>query len=211
MPRRNPRSRRRTGAAATVHDVARLAGVSAITVSRALNKPQQLSADTLEHVRAAIIRTGYTPNLLAGALRSAQSRLVAAVVPTIAGPVFLDTVQALTDALDAKGYQLLLGQAGYAASREDALLDAIIGSRPVGIVLTGMAHSPQGRRRLAAARIPIVETWDLGPEPIDMAVGFAHEPIGKAVHEYLRGLGRRRVAVISADDERARRRAAGLA
>jgi len=210
MDPRNPRPRRRLGAAATVHDVARLARVSAITVSRALNKPDQLSGDTLERVRAAIARTGYTPNLLAGALRSAKSRLVAAVVPTIAGPVFLDTIQSLTDALDAKGYQLLLGQAGYAASREDVLLDAIIGSRPVGIVLTGMAHSPEGRRRLAAARIPIVETWDLGPEPIDMAVGFAHEPIGKAVHEYLRRLGRRRLAVISADDERARRRAAGF-
>jgi LacI family gluconate utilization system Gnt-I transcriptional repressor len=213
MASRNPaarRARRRTGAAATVHDVARLAEVSAITVSRALNRPEQLSTRTLERVRAAIARTGYTPNLVAGALRAAKSRVVAAVVPTVAGPVFLDTVQSLTDALDAKGYQLLLGQGGYGASREDALLDAIIGSRPAGIVLTGFEHSPEGRQRLQGARIPVVETWDLGAEPIDMAVGFDHRRIGAAVCDFLWAAGRRHLALVSGDDERARRRAAAF-
>src|SRR5688572_8301037 len=103
----------------TVHDVARLAGVSAITVSRALNTPAQVSAETLQRVRDAVQRTGYVPNLLAGGLRSSKSRLVAAVVPTLAGPVFLETIEALTAALAERGYQLMLGQSGYADSRED--------------------------------------------------------------------------------------------
>jgi LacI family gluconate utilization system Gnt-I transcriptional repressor len=199
-----------SGGTTTVKDVARLARVSAITVSRALNVPEQVSPDTLERVRAAIARTGYVPNLLAGGLRSARSKLVAAVVPTIAGPVFIETIQALTDALDEKGYQLMLGQSGYKVSREDALLDAIIGRRPVGIVLTGMTHSPQGRRRLLGCGIPIVETWDLAPTPIDMAVGFSHDLIGEAVCEYLHSRGRRKVALLSGDDERAKRRVAGF-
>jgi LacI family gluconate utilization system Gnt-I transcriptional repressor len=197
-------------AAATVKDVARLAGVSAITVSRALNRPDAVSPDTLQSVRRAIARTGYVPNLLAGGLRSAQSKLVAAVVPTVAGPVFLDTIQALTDALDERGYQLMLGQSGYRNSREDALLDAIIGRRPVGMVLTGMTHSDAGRRRLLAARIPVVETWDLAPQPIDMAVGFDHDAIGVAVFRHFNERGRRHFALVSGDDERARRRARGF-
>ena len=205
-PARAPRAR----AAATVKDVAKLAGVSAITVSRALNAPDTLSPDTLRRVRRAIERTGYVPNLLAGGLRLARSKLVAAVVPTVAGPVFLDTIQALTDALDEHGYQLMLGQSGYRTSREDALLDAIIGRRPVGMILTGMSHSEQGRRRLLSAGIPIVETWDLAPEPIDMAVGFDHERIGEAVCEHLHARGRRHVALVSGDDERAHRRAKGF-
>jgi LacI family gluconate utilization system Gnt-I transcriptional repressor len=191
---------------ATVNDVARLAGVSAITVSRALKSPERLSAPTLERVRAAIGRTGYVPNLLAGGLRSAQSRLVAAVVPTIAGPIFLDTIQALTDALDARGYQLILGQAGYRESREDALLDALIGRRPTGILLTGLMRSDEGRRRLFNSGIPVVETWDLTPTPIDMLVGFSHERIGEAVAAFLRSRGRRQAAIISGDDPRAKRR-----
>jgi LacI family gluconate utilization system Gnt-I transcriptional repressor len=187
-------------------DVARIARVSPITVSRALNAPERVSPKALERVQKAVKRTGYVPNLLAGGLRSAKSRLVAAVVPTISGPVFQGMIQALTDALDERGYQLLIGQSGYKTSREDALLDAIIGRRPIGIVLTGMMHSVEGRRRLLAAGIPVVETWDLSKPAIDMTVGFSHEAVGEAVCEYLFRKGRRRFAVLSGDDERGARR-----
>ena len=148
------RSRRGTGAV-TLHDVAKLAGVAPITASRALNTPAQVSEEVRKKVADAVARTGYVPNRLAGSLASTRSRLVAAVVPTIAGPVFLETVQSLTEALAEQGYQLMLGQAGYAGNREDALLDAIIGRRPDGIVLTGILHSPEGRRRLMACGIPV--------------------------------------------------------
>jgi LacI family transcriptional regulator, gluconate utilization system Gnt-I transcriptional repressor len=199
---RERRARRGSGSI-TLADVAKLAGVSAITASRALNTPGRVSPDTLRRVREAIERTGYIPNMLAGGLASTRSRLVAALVPTIAGPVFLETIQALTEALAESGYQLMLGQSGYAHSREDALLDAIIGRRPDGIVLTGIMRSPEGRRRLLAAGIPVVETWDLTPTPIDMLVGFSHEEVGGAVAEYLHGHGRRRPAIVTADDPRA--------
>jgi LacI family gluconate utilization system Gnt-I transcriptional repressor len=139
-------------------------------------------------------------------LASTRSKLVAAVVPTISGPVFLETVQALTAALAERGYQLMLGQAGYVRSREDALLEAIIGRRPDGIVLTGIMHSAEGRRRLLASGIPVVETWDLTPTPIDMLVGFSHVEVGRAVAEFLHTKGRRRFAVVTGDDERASRR-----
>ena len=117
-----------------------------------------------------------------------------------------ETVQALTDALAERGYQLMLGQSGYVGNREDALLDAIIGRRPDGIVLTGIMHSAEGRRRLLAAGIPVVETWDLTPTPIDMLVGFSHADVGRAVAEFLHAKGRRRLAVVTGDDERATRR-----
>jgi LacI family gluconate utilization system Gnt-I transcriptional repressor len=67
-------------------------------------------------------------------------------------------------------------------------------------------RSAQGRRRLQASAIPLVETWDLTPTPADMLVGFSHEGVGEAVAEFLYQRGRRRVAVISASDERAQRR-----
>jgi LacI family gluconate utilization system Gnt-I transcriptional repressor len=190
----------------TLHDVAKLAGVAPITASRALNRPDQVSADVLKKVGDAVARTGYVPNLLAGGLASTRSRLVAAVVPTIAGPVFLETVQSLTESLAERGYQLMLGQSGYSGSREDALLEAIIGRRPDGIVLTGIMHSAEGRRRLLASGIPVVETWDLTPTPIDMLVGFSHVEVGRAVAAFLQAKGRRRFAVVAGDDERATRR-----
>ena len=205
-----PRRSRRGSGAVTLHDVAKLAGVAPITASRALNTPAQVSEEVRKKVADAVERTGYVPNRLAGSLASTRSRLVAAVVPTIAGPVFLETVQSLTEALAEQGYQLMLGQAGYAGNREDALLDAIIGRRPDGIVLTGILHSPEGRRRLVACGIPVVETWDLTPTPIDMLVGFSHVDVGRAVATFLHGKGRRRLGVVAGDDERALRRTAAF-
>jgi LacI family gluconate utilization system Gnt-I transcriptional repressor len=205
-----PAARKRPSPSATIRDVARLAGVSLITVSRALNEPQRVSPDTLKRVQDAVATTNYVPNLMAGALRSSRSRLVVALVPTLSGQLFISAIQSLTHSLEAQGYQLILGQIGYSDSREDALLDAIIGRRPDGIVLTGILHSPEGRRRLMASGIPVVETWDFSPTPIDMLVGFSHERVGQDVCEYLHQRGRRNLGVISADDTRARLRQASF-
>mgnify|MGYP000873025792 CR=1 FL=1 len=100
-----PKRSRRGSGAVTLHDVARLAGVAPITASRALKTPAQVSDAVRQRVADAVARTGYVPNLLAGGLASTRSRLVAAVVPTISGQVFLETVQSLTESLAAQGYQ----------------------------------------------------------------------------------------------------------
>ncbi len=205
-----PRRTRRGSGAVTLHDVAKIAGVAPITASRALNTPDQVSDEVRRKVQEAVAKTGYVPNRLAGGLASTRSRLVAAVVPTLNGPVFLQTVHALTETLAGAGYQLMLGQSGYAENREDALLEAVIGRRPDGIVLTGILHSAAGRRRLLASGIPIVETWDLTPTPIDMLVGFSHAEVGRAVAAFLQRHGRRRLAVVTGDDERAQRRQAAF-
>jgi LacI family gluconate utilization system Gnt-I transcriptional repressor len=205
----NPR-RRRSHGGLTLRDVAKLAGVAPITASRAINTPDAVSPQILVRVRDAVERTGYVPNILAGGLASRQTRLVAAVVPTLSSPVFLEMIEALTRSLTAAGYQLMLGQSGYADSREEAVLEAIIGRRADGVVLTGVLRSPLARRRLLASGIPVVETWDLTPTPVDMLVGFSHERLGSAVAAYLHQRGRHRVAIISADDPRARQRTAAF-
>jgi LacI family gluconate utilization system Gnt-I transcriptional repressor len=105
----------------------------------------------------------------------------------------------------------MVGESGYDGTREDALLDAIIGRRPDGIVLTGVMHSPEGRRRLVASGIPVVETWDLTPTPIDMLVGFSHEQAGAQAARYLHQCGVRAPAMVSADDQRAGLRRQGFA
>ena len=91
-----------------------------------------------------------------------RSLMVAGLVPTISVPQFLPTVQALTEALDAAGYQLILGQSGYDHSREEALLNTMLSRRPDGIVVTGLVHSPAAREQLRAPGHS--GGRDLGPE-----------------------------------------------
>jgi LacI family gluconate utilization system Gnt-I transcriptional repressor len=192
----------------TLEDVARIAGVSPITVSRVVNRPELVRPQTVEHVQRAIARTGYVPNLLAGGLASRRSRLVAAMVPTVENSIFIGLVQALTDTLWAARYQLVLALTGY-GSREDALVTAILSRRPDALFLVGVNHSAESRRRILAARIPVVEAWDLTTNPLDMVVGFSHEGAGSAVAEYVIRKGYRRVALLWTDDERATRRRVG--
>jgi LacI family transcriptional regulator, gluconate utilization system Gnt-I transcriptional repressor len=169
-----------------------------------------VTAGTRELVRQVIERTGYVPNLLAGGLASRKTRFVAAIVPAISNQVFSESIQSLTDRLWESGYQVLLGTTGYPTSREESLLAAILSRRPDGIFLTGISHSAESHRRLAAARIPVVEAWDLTPTPVDMLVGFSHEKVGQDVAEYLLARGHRRYGVISADDARAEVRRKGF-
>ena len=207
----NPRRSRRSSGAITLRDVAKLAGVAPITASRVMNTPDQVSPEVRQRVLDAVQRTGYVPNRMAGGLASARSRLIAAVVPSTVMSVFMETIEALNSTLFDAGYQLMLGQSGYSADREELLLEAIIGRRPDGIFLNGIMGAGKGRTRLVASGIPVVETWDLTPTPIDMLVGFSHLDIGRAVAQFFVAKGRKRLALVTAEDERAARRAAAFA
>ncbi|WDY59939.1 LacI family DNA-binding transcriptional regulator [Pseudomonas sp. PSKL.D1] len=194
----------------TVIDVARVAGVSPITVSRALHRPERVSEATRERVLEVVKAMGYVPNLLAGSLASSKSRLVAILLPTIANSIFATAVQAIMDRLTEAGYQSLLGPTGYSPEREEVLLEAILGRRPDGIVLTGTLHTDGSRARLASAGIPVVEAWDLSEHALDMQVGFSHEEVGQLVADHFHAKGYRRFAVITVDDPRGLRRCNGM-
>ena len=200
----------RTPSSLTLIDVAKVAGVSPMTVSRALHRPELVSENTREKVREAVRQTGYVPNMLAGGLASNKSRLVAIFLPTIANSIFADTVQALMDRLTQAGYQTLLGLTGYSAEQEEKLLEAVLGRRPDGIVLTGTLHTESSRLRLAQAGIPVVEAWDLSEDPLDMLVGFSHERVGEETARHLLNKGYRQFSVVSISDPRGLRRCHSL-
>jgi LacI family transcriptional regulator, gluconate utilization system Gnt-I transcriptional repressor len=210
-----PRPQKRTPAhlrgPATLADVAKIARVSAMTASRALHKPHLVTEKTGERVRAAAEALAYVPNRIAGGLSSRRSNVVVAVIPSTLNPIFSAVVESLRSELVAFGYELFLGLSDYETERESEIIRAIIGRRPAGIVLTGVVHSPEVRRHIAAAQIPVVETWDLTPTPMDIVVGFSNEGVGRAAAHHLLRRGCRRLALVVADDQRAQIRRKGFA
>lgn len=193
-----------------MEDVARLARVSMITVSRAINQPDKVAPKTRARVEAAIRKLGYVPNLSASTLASNRSRIIGAIVPTIDNSIFAETVRGLSALLEEAGYQLLLGQTAYRANAEEALVTTFLGRRVDGMVLTGVNHSPATVKRLKSAGIPVVETWDLTARPIDMLAGFSNREAGRAVATYLCSRGHRRLAFVGGAEERSRARFAGF-
>jgi LacI family gluconate utilization system Gnt-I transcriptional repressor len=183
--------------------IARLARVSAATVSRVVNRPEIVAPATVARVRAAIERTGYVPNRIAGGLASSRSGLIAVVVPSIVHSVFNDTIEAMTGELVRSGYQVMLGLSGYGPTDVSAMLDSILSRRPDGVILTGFANLPEVRKRLGALAVPVIETWELPAKPLDMAVGFSHQQVGTAIAEFVFSRGYRRPHIISSAGPRA--------
>ena len=196
--------------AARLEDVARLAGVALVTASRAVNHPAQVAPETLARVQAAMASLGYVPNLTAGSLASQRSRIVAAVVPTVANAVFSEMVEGLGQVLADGGYQLLLGQSGYRDADEAALVEAFLGRRVDGLVLTGSPAGTAWRERLRQAGVPIVQTWSLEDAPLDMQVGFDNRAAGATVARALLDRGHRVLGFLGAEEPRSRQRLEGF-
>lgn len=184
---------------ARMTDVAQQAGVSLVTVSRAYSQPDKVSLETRRRVAEAAAALDYVPNLLAGSLASARSRIVAMIVPTLASSFFAETVQSVSGVLRSEGYQLLLGDSGYSQAEEEDLVRALLGRQPDGFILTGSSHSEAVRALLAGTGIPVVETWEVPADPIDMAVGFSNEDAAAALTEALVAAGYRRIGMLSAE------------
>lgn len=195
---------------AKITDVAAAAGVAPMTVSRVINTPDRVSPETTARVRAAIEKLGYVPNLMAGGLSSRRSRMVAAIVPTIAHPMFAGLVQSFTDGMREAGYQVILSLSGYNNDGDEALVRGLLGRRPDAMLLTGATFGTVAEQLLAESRIPVVQVWDQTAEPLDMQVGFDHGQLGAMVADYFLAKGHDRFAVFTAGDSRALTRTRGF-
>ena len=147
--------------APTLSAVAKLAGVSSITVSRVVRLPNLVAPETRIRVEAAMRELGYVPNQLAGALASgARTRSVGVLVPTIANSIFADTVQGLSDELEPLGYAVILAQSRYDAAREDHMLAALLSRRPEAIIMVGSPATEDGALGICDVESPAGGTSD---------------------------------------------------
>jgi LacI family gluconate utilization system Gnt-I transcriptional repressor len=204
--------RRRTTQRVTMTDVARLAAMSPSTVSLYLRKPAAVSKPLGERIERAIETLGYVPNLVAGGLAAASSRVVGVVVPSVRNAFFADTVEALQQGLREAGFQLLVGSNEYDPADEEQLVRAALAWSPAAVVLTGLVHNRTTHQLLRRAGLPVIEVWELGQEPIDTLIGFSHHAVGSEMVRHLHGRGRRNVAFLGARmaiDRRASQRREG--
>src|SRR3979411_727779 len=192
--------------APTLSAVAKLAGVSSITVSRVVRLPNLVAPETRDRVEAAMRELGYVPNQGAGPRAHSRTSSVGVLVPTIANSIFADTVQGLSDELEPLGYAVILAQSRYDAAREDHMLAALLSRRPEAIIMVGSPPPDDVARVLRRAGIRVAETWDLPAAPIDAVAGFNNYEAGVTVAQHLVEQGRNSLAFIGGDDPRATRR-----
>ena len=177
-----------------IRDVARLAGVSVATVSRALSNPEKVSPESLEKVHNAIAQVGYRPNMLARNFRSARAYAVVVLVPDIANPFYSLFIRALEDRAQQKGYAVLLGdtrgtperELDYIRRVETRLADGIVQLRP----------SSEKSQNNIPPDIPCVNAcgceYTTGP-----AIRIDNRAAAKTMVNYLISLGHKRIGVLS--------------
>ena len=186
----------------TMADVARLAGVSSMTVSRALRPDGAVSEETRRRIEQVAAELGYIHDSTASGFASGRSGFVAMTIPSINAPNFADTVRGVTDVLHGSGFDLLLGYTDYQKEEEERLIRAFLRRRPEAMVVTGGVHSAGARQVLKSSGVPVFEIWDLPEDPIGHVVGFSNQEAGRIIARHLYDQGYRRLGFVGGETTR---------
>lgn len=182
----------------TLADVAALAGVSAMTVSRALRGERVVAVPLIEKIRQAADQLGYVPDPAARALASRQSDHVAVLIPMLSNNLFVDVLEAIQRTLRPAGYQTLIGITHYDPKEEEQLLRELLQHRPAGVLVTGMDLTLTSSQLIARTGIPCVHMMELSEQPGVYCVGFSQRQAAIELTEHLIARGRNRIVFAAA-------------
>jgi LacI family transcriptional regulator, gluconate utilization system Gnt-I transcriptional repressor len=191
----------------TLSDVARAAGVSPSTVSRALRGERAVDPALIARVRAVSDRLGYRPDPAARALASQRSDHVTVLIPLLSNALFVDLLDAAQNRFRAAGFQTLMGVTHYNTDEEEQLLREQLLHRPAGLLVTGLDQNAAARTLIEQSQIPCVHLMDMplpGSPPVlvpgggPYCVGFNQADAGAALTRSLLAQGYRRIAFAAA-------------
>jgi len=197
----------------SARDVARLAGVSTATVSRALNLPRAVDPATLLRVQAAIDKLRYVPHGAARALRSQRSAMIGAVVPSFDYALYARTTSALQREADARGFAVVLAAHHYDLATEVRVTQQMVQHGVDAFAFVGLDHDRALYSLLEHYGRPYVLTWGVDASGLHPSIGFDNRAATYAMTQHLLELGHRRFALISAataGNDRSRERGAGV-
>jgi LacI family gluconate utilization system Gnt-I transcriptional repressor len=187
-----------SGRKVTLKDVAKKAGVSAITVSRVVNDYAGVREHVRKKVAAAINEIGYIPNRSASVLASSRSKLIGVLIPSLSNVVFNDVLRGIYDIAGPANYQVLLADTHYSPIDEERSIRTLLGQSPDGLIVTGGEQTDAAKAMLKASGVPVVQIMDKVESPIDINVGLSHFEAGAAVAQSLLTKSYRKIGFIGA-------------
>src|SRR5918995_6192794 len=186
----------------TIKDVARVSGVSSMTVSRVINDSERVSPDTRRRVEQAIAELGYVPSRLARGLIRQKTGTLALIVPDVANPFFTLAVRGAEDVARRAGYRMILCDTRADLAIEREVIEEMLAHRVEGIVIAPVSDRSKGHlQRLAGfgVQFVLIDRTIPGVES-DVVVGNSTAGARRLL-EHLIALGHRRIGVVTESDE----------
>lgn len=213
MPKKSSRiAKQRSKTPATLRQIAREAGVSIATVSRALRQPDTVSHETRARIQTLVLRHRYVPDARAAGLSSRRTGLIGLLVPTLSNSIYAAFAEAVQSHLQDAGRKLMIANTNYIEQLESQIVRKLIESRVEGVIFTGYRRDPAIYQLLRHYGIPFVVTWSTSPNPDVPSISFDNHRAAKAATAHLLRLGHRRIGLVcgvSALNDRAQQRIDG--
>jgi len=179
----------------TLQDIALLAGVTKMTVSRYLRTPEKVAAETAEKIAQVMKEVNFTDGDEA---RSTQKPRIGVLIPSFNNQIFADLLAGIESITLEQGYQTLVVNYDYSRQREEEHIVQLLAYPIAGLILTDSEHTLRAEKYLTAAKIPVAQVMDLeGPEG-RIAVGFDNFQAGYDMTEALLASGKRQVVYFGA-------------
>jgi LacI family transcriptional regulator, gluconate utilization system Gnt-I transcriptional repressor len=189
-----PNVRSRATGRVTLSDVAQVAGLSPITVSRALRGERAVDPLLVERVKKAAKKLGYVPDPAARALASKKGSHVAVLIPMLSNALFVDLLESIQKELRAAEYQTFIGITHYDPGEEEQLLREQLQHRPAGLLVTGFDHTDASHELIKNSGIPFVHMMEVRDSPDLYCVGLSQTDAAAALTQYLLDKGHKRIA-----------------
>ncbi len=180
----------------TIKDIARHAGVSHATVSRALNHSPLISSQTTERIQEIASQLGYRPSVAARSLKTNRSQVLGVIVSHIADPYFSEILQGIDDVAQENGYSLFIASAQNDPLRENSIVHTMREHRVDGVILCSPNFAAEHSNQLNSYNIPIVALNNQAPEDYRFAIYHDDVDGSKQACRHLISLGHRKIAYL---------------
>jgi len=181
---------------ATIKDIARYAGVSHTTVSRALHHSPLISPQTTERIEEIAVQLSYQPSVAARSLKTNRSLVLGVIVSQIADPYFSEILQGIDDVAQENGYSLFIASAEHNPRRENAIIQTMREHRVDGVILCSPRLYAQQSQQLNSYNIPIVAINNQADEDYQFAIYHDDVDGCRQACQHLIDLGHTKIAYL---------------
>ncbi|WP_413741605.1 LacI family DNA-binding transcriptional regulator [Sodalis sp. RH15] len=191
----------------TLQDIAALAGVTKMTVSRYLRTPEKVAPDTAARIAAILAEVNYQPDPENRSLASNQLPRIGVLIPSFNNQIFADLLAGIESVTTPQGFRTLVVNYDYDRDREEEQIANILNFPVAGLILTETIHTLRAEKYLHAADIPVAEVMDMTAGSGRINVGFDNKQAAHDMTRMLLASGKRRIIYFgSMSDDRDQKR-----